>query len=157
MMENDKNPSYGTMKQSHINGSDEVPKVVTGKMLRDNFYTKGETDALPAGKVSRRAVQTETVTAGAATVTLSVDKYHVIGDGTATCDSVVLLLPAVVGRADEFLCVFVCTDEQTTLTLPAGVVLGNGLDFEADRAAGRKFQLSIMDGIALYTYIDPLA
>lgn len=57
-------------------------------------------------------------------------------------------------RADEFLFTFVCLTDNCALTLPAGVSYGNGLDFEADRKADRKFQVSISDGIALYAYVD---
>ena len=56
-------------------------------------------------------------------------------------------------RTDEFLFTFVCDTEHCALLLPDGVEMGNGLVFEA--AAGRKVQVSIMDGIALLAYIDP--
>lgn len=58
-------------------------------------------------------------------------------------------------QADEFLFSFTCLTDNCTLTLPSGVEYGNGLDFDADKAAGRRFQVSISDGIALYAYVDP--
>lgn len=57
-------------------------------------------------------------------------------------------------QADEFLFSFVCESDNCALTLPNGIYYGNGLDFDADKAAGRRFQVSICDGIALYAFVD---
>ncbi len=57
-------------------------------------------------------------------------------------------------QADEFLFSFTCLTDNCALTLPNGIYYGNGLDFDADKAAGRRFQVSICDGIALYAFVD---
>lgn len=57
-------------------------------------------------------------------------------------------------EADEFLFTFVCSTDNCALTLPNGIYYGNGLDFDADKKASRKFQVSISDGIALYAFVD---
>ena len=57
--------------------------------------------------------------------------------------------------ADEFLFTFTCESGNCDLTLPNGVVYGDGYDFDADKAAGRRFQVSIQDGIALYAFVEP--
>ena len=100
----------------------------------------------------KRAVQSEAVKDGTAAFTLDSTKYHV-------CDSAVgdltVALPASAAASDEFLFSFTCASDATTLALPTGVEWGNGLDFDADKAWGRRFQVSIMDGIALYAYVEP--
>ena len=113
-------------------------RAITGKFIHDNLI---------------RTIDTVATTSGVASVTLDANKYIAIGDDTDTCSAVTLYLPAGASRTDEFLCTFVCADASTTLTLPANVEMGGGLTFEA--AADRVVQVSIMDGIALYTYLDP--
>lgn len=57
--------------------------------------------------------------------------------------------------ADEFECSFTCATDACVLTLPAGVVMADGFDFEGDRKAGAKVQVSIQDGIAGYLMVSP--
>ena len=57
-------------------------------------------------------------------------------------------------QADEFLFSFICLTDNFSLTLPSDVSYGNGLDFDTDKKADRKFQVSISDGIALYAFVD---
>lgn len=65
-------------------------------------------------------------------------------------DAVAPTLPSVVDAADEFVFAFTCATDACVLTLPSGVQMADGFDFESDRKAGAKFQVSIMDGIAGY-------
>lgn len=81
---------------------------------------------------------------------LSADNYVEFGQ----TDAVAPVLPDSFTAADEFLFTFICASDNCTLTLPSGVEYGNGLDFDSDKKAGRKFQVSICDGITLYAYVD---
>ena len=118
----------------------------------DNLTSTSTTSALSAnqGRVlnEAKANKRTVVTTGSA---LAADTYLELG----TTDAPAPTLPATYTDADEFLFSFTCSTASCSLTLPVGVELGSELDFSADVAAGRKFQVSIMDGIALYTYIDP--
>lgn len=59
---------------------------------------------------------------------------------------------AVGGVLNEYAFSFTCQSDYTVLTLPSGVAMGNGLNFDSDRAEGRKFIVKIIDGIATYIY-----
>lgn len=101
---------------------------------------------------------------------LEVDGYdsfqsqNIVGNATLTPTNYVVfgwtdsLAPVIANveytQADEFLFTFTCSDDNCSLTLPSGVSYGNGLDFDADKKASRKFQVSISDGIALYAFVD---
>ena len=121
-----------------VAGESTLSRAITGKFIHDNLI---------------HTLDTVATSSGTAAVTLDAHKYIAIGDDTDTCSSVTLSLPTGAARTDEFLCTFVCASSSTTLTLPANVEMGGGLTFEA--AADRVVQVSIMDGIALYTYLDP--
>lgn len=69
-------------------------------------------------------------------------------------DAVAPTLPANYDAADEFVFSFTCSTDACVLTLPSGVQMADGFDFEGDRAAGVKFQMSIMDGIAGYLIVS---
>lgn len=65
-------------------------------------------------------------------------------------DAVAPTLPANYDEADEFVFSFTCATDSCVLTLPSGVQMADGFDFEGDRKAGAKFQVSIQDGMAGY-------
>lgn len=104
--------------------------------------------SLKSTKADKRTLVDNSSMSGS--VELSVNGYHNLG----VVNSVSVTLPSSANRTDEFLFTFTCDTAACTLSLPSGVELGSELDFSADVAAGRKFQVSIMDGIALYTFID---
>ena len=106
----------------------------------------------PSGLQPKRTVQNETIDASyAASFELDATKYHIVGE----VEDITVTLPVGVTAVDEFLFTFTCKSGNTDLHLPATADYGNGLDFDTDKAAGRRFQVSIMDGIALYAYVEP--
>lgn len=129
----DVNTTYSNTSQADINNAADGSRLISPKLLRDNFPIF-------------RTVQDDSAVVG--TVTLNATKYHDLG----TTDTVDVELPSG-ARTDEFLFTFTCDTAACTLSLPTGVKLGNGLTWEA--AAGRRVQVSIMDGIALYAFVDP--
>lgn len=105
-----------------------------------------------SGKQDKRTAQNETIDASyAASFELNATKYHIVGE----VEDITVTLPAGVTTVDEFLFTFTCKSANTDLHLPATADYGNGLDFDTDKAVGRRFQVSIMDGIALYAYVEP--
>lgn len=72
---------------------------------------------------------------------------------TATEAQVTVYVPDYTA-ADEFVFSFTCASDNCVLTLPSGVQMADGFDFSADRKAGVKFQVSIMDGIAGYLVVS---
>lgn len=82
---------------------------------------------------------------------LGADTYNLLG----TTDSPVPTLPASYDNADEFECSFTCATDACVLTLPNGVKMADGFDFESDRKAGAKVQVSIQDGMAGYLMVSP--
>lgn len=77
-------------------------------------------------------------------------KYINIG----TINFIALALPTNVTETDEFLFTFICNSDNCSLTLPTNVKYGSNLNFDNDKQEGRRFQFSIQDNIALYTYVD---
>lgn len=130
--------TYEALTQNRIDTSSSAQCVVTGQLLRSNFYLKSEA-------MAKRTL----VTTGSA---LTTDTYVDLG----TTDTIAPTLPASPSRADEFVFTFTCVSASPNITLPSGVSLADGFDWsEAD--AGVKFQVSICDGIAAYLVITPNA
>lgn len=70
-----------------------------------------------------------------------------------TTDSVSVTLAAgETGVANIWCFVFTAQSAACTVTLPSSVVLGN--EYAWDMVAGRKFEVSIMNGIAIVNYVD---
>ena len=82
---------------------------------------------------------------------LSADNYVDYGQ----TDAVAPVLPGNFTAADEFVFSFTCLSDNCELTLPKGVAWADGFDFEADRKAGAKVQVSIQDGMAGYLMVSP--
>lgn len=95
------------------------------------------------GKAPRRVVSSSTV--------LSAGTYNTLG----VTDSVVVTLPDVVSAADKFVFAFECRSSGCQLTLPSGVELVGGLDFESDVLDGRWFEVMIRNGKARYVHAGP--
>ena len=136
-----------------INGESRLQFL--GKNLRDGVHmtaagyqqlTKAMVRAFIGGNVPAKARGREVVNSSA----LASDTYNDLG----VVDSAIVSIPSSASRTDEFLFTFTCQSDNCTLSLPNNVSYGNGLNFNTDRSAGRRFKFSIQDGIALYTYID---
>ena len=82
--------------------------------------------------------------------TLGVNTYNLLG----TTDAPAPTLPTY-DAADEFVFSFTCSTDACVLTLPNGVAWADGFDFESDRKAGAKVQVSIQDSIAGYLMVSP--
>ena len=70
-----------------------------------------------------------------------------------TTDSVTITLAAgETGVANIWMFTFTAQSSACSVTLPQGVSLGN--EYAWEFAAGRKFEVSIMNGIAIVNYVD---
>lgn len=83
---------------------------------------------------------------------LGAGTYNVLG----VTDTPSVTLPDVVSDADEFVFAFECRTSACRLTLPSGVELVGGMDFEADALDGRRFEVTIRSGMARYVYAGPV-
>ena len=113
--------------------------------IKSFFATKTEVNTALSGKADKVAVETAIPQTG-----MLPNVVYSLG----TTDSVAVNLDTSGTSADLKIYSFTFTAESSAcqVTLPASVQLGN--EYEWEFAAGRKFEVSIMDNIALVAYVD---
>lgn len=134
--------TYEALTQSRIDGSSTAQCVITGKLLRDNFYTKTEIDTAIGAKADK--VQEVEVTGATPTQTLAPNTFYKF-TGQVTSLTLTLGTP-ISGVTNIYGFSFTAGAANPTITWPQGCKL----DGEPTLGAGDYFEATIQDGYVLY-------